>query len=334
MPQINQLSLTSSVSSGDLVPVFSTAAGDARSASMSVILDYIKGNFASPEFETVTAAPSLAGFTVTLDESTKSIWLILSPVATLASGTIVLPDPTECFDGQTVIVTSSSEVTTLTVNGNGGTVSGAPTSLANDGFFALRFYALTSTWYCVSQSLGSIGTLTDPVINGSLMSTDGEVMLAFAQRSAGDAVNYVTVVYNPAGQHVGLEATGDSADIEMRIKPKGAGTLRLEAGTGGVILGGASAAIFATTTDVTIMSDNGDVVLTASAGKIDVQSRMEFATAPRLTVTTVGDLPGTPLSGMLAVVTDATVTTKNSIVAGGGANSVVVFYDGTNWRIA
>jgi len=32
-------------------------------------------------------------------------------------------------------------------------------------------------------------------------------------------------------------------------------------------------------------------------------------------------------------VTDATATTFNSVVAGGGANSVPVFSDGTNWRI-
>lgn len=40
-----------------------------------------------------------------------------------------------------------------------------------------------------------------------------------------------------------------------------------------------------------------------------------------------------PAVGMRTFVTDATATTFNSIVAGGGANFVPVFYDGTNWRI-
>jgi hypothetical protein len=48
------------------------------------------------------------------------------------------------------------------------------------------------------------------------------------------------------------------------------------------------------------------------------------------TVTEIG-LPG--LTGVRAVVTDATATTFASIVAGGGANVVPVYDDGTNWRI-
>ena len=47
---------------------------------------------------------------------------------------------------------------------------------------------------------------------------------------------------------------------------------------------------------------------------------------------TVATLP-TPLIGNRAMVTDATATTFNSIVAGGGANVVPVYYDGANWRI-
>jgi hypothetical protein len=37
--------------------------------------------------------------------------------------------------------------------------------------------------------------------------------------------------------------------------------------------------------------------------------------------------------GARAIATDATVTTFGSIVAGGGANHVPVWSDGTNWRI-
>jgi hypothetical protein len=38
-------------------------------------------------------------------------------------------------------------------------------------------------------------------------------------------------------------------------------------------------------------------------------------------------------AGARAFVTDASATTFHSIVAGGGANSVPVFSDATNWRI-
>lgn len=51
---------------------------------------------------------------------------------------------------------------------------------------------------------------------------------------------------------------------------------------------------------------------------------------------TVGTLPaaGTVGAGTIAYVTDANATTQNSIVAAGGSNTVLVFSDGTNWRIS
>jgi len=48
---------------------------------------------------------------------------------------------------------------------------------------------------------------------------------------------------------------------------------------------------------------------------------------------TVATLPGSPVKGWTAMVTDANATTFASIVAGGGSNNVPVYYDGTNWRI-
>lgn len=49
----------------------------------------------------------------------------------------------------------------------------------------------------------------------------------------------------------------------------------------------------------------------------------------------VASLPdATKYKGARRMVSDATVTTFWSIVAGGGANTVSVTSDGTNWRIA
>ena len=47
---------------------------------------------------------------------------------------------------------------------------------------------------------------------------------------------------------------------------------------------------------------------------------------------TVATLP-TGVAGMRSMVSDATVSTFYSIVAGGGAITVPVFSDGANWRI-
>lgn len=52
-------------------------------------------------------------------------------------------------------------------------------------------------------------------------------------------------------------------------------------------------------------------------------------------VSSVAALPaaGTAGAGARRMVNDATVTTFASIVAGGGANTVPVYSDGTDWRI-
>ena len=50
-------------------------------------------------------------------------------------------------------------------------------------------------------------------------------------------------------------------------------------------------------------------------------------------VYTVATLPTVGTKGQRAFVSDANATTFQTIVAGGGANNVPVFDDGTNWRI-
>jgi hypothetical protein len=56
---------------------------------------------------------------------------------------------------------------------------------------------------------------------------------------------------------------------------------------------------------------------------------------PALTVYTVATLPSAATSGTgaRAFVSDANATTFASTVAGGGANKVPVYSDGTNWKV-
>lgn len=82
-----------------------------------------------------------------------------------------------------------------------------------------------------------------------------------------------------------------------------------------------------------------------NARKFSLMTLVEFLTTAftSLTVssyiattsTTVAGLPSaaTAGAGARAMVTDATATTFNSIVAGGGANIVPVFSTGADWRI-
>jgi hypothetical protein len=327
MPTINQLSSTSSLSGGDQLPVYDASEGDARKASLSTLLAFFQDNFASPEFETVTAAPSSSGFTVSLDASTENIWAILNPTGAFAAGTIELPPVADCFDGQIIVVVCSQAVTALTVSGNGATVAGAPSGLGTNGFFSLRFQESADKWWCTSQSLGATSTFSDLTLTGVIKNGDGETVLAFAQEGVGTAVNYPTLVYSTSTNEVAIAATGSDTNIDFNVIPKGAGSVNIGGGSTNQVN-------LTADNDINLLSSNGDLVLEATTGTINAQSRVVHATAPVLPNSTVAALPSPAVIGMLAVVTDATATTHHSIVAGGGANDVVVFYDGTNWRIA
>lgn len=150
MPTINQLSSVDAVVSSDQIPVYSSENGDARKASLSVIAKYLATQVTSvDDMITQYFAPSATGFTSTITDGPNSIWLVLTPTAGFAAGTIKLPTVTNCVDRQELLVNTNQVVTTLTINGNGATVTGAPTTLAAGAYFKLRFDGVTDTWYRV-----------------------------------------------------------------------------------------------------------------------------------------------------------------------------------------
>lgn len=149
MPQINQLTAVDEVQDGDQVPLFATNQGDARRASASLLKSYVLADLPSSGFVTQYAAPSATGFSVTIAADGSNVWLILTPTAGFAAGTILLPPVAEMVDGQELLVNCTQAVTVLTIDGNGATVTGAPTTLAALAFFRLRFDAVLSTWYRV-----------------------------------------------------------------------------------------------------------------------------------------------------------------------------------------
>jgi len=153
MPTINQLSAVASLASGDQLPLYSAAAGDARKAAISVLLAYLQANLdftVGAPFITQYAAPSASGFSVSIDDAPSNTHLILTPVAGYAAGTIVLPSVGQAVDGQTILVNCTQAVTTLTVDGNGATaVTGEPAALTANAFFTMKYDAPTSSWYRV-----------------------------------------------------------------------------------------------------------------------------------------------------------------------------------------
>lgn len=100
---------------------------------------------------TQKSSPSATGFNVTvtslIDGVTYDVWLLLTPTAGFAAGTITLPPAATCVERQIISVSCTQQVSTLTVSGNGATVKGAPSALAADSTFRLRFDLSSSTWY-------------------------------------------------------------------------------------------------------------------------------------------------------------------------------------------
>lgn len=156
MPTINQLNSIDTPSGSDLLPVYSQTNGDARKLSLSNLLLWLTTNTPTatnnnqPQFVTQYAAPSATDFVVQILDGSDSVWLILTPTAGFAVGTIRLPDVSKCVDKQELLVNCTQQVTALTVNGNGAVaVTGEPATLGANDFFRLRFDRATSSWYRV-----------------------------------------------------------------------------------------------------------------------------------------------------------------------------------------
>jgi len=150
MPQINQLSAVDRLQPSDQVPIYSSTNGDARKASMSLFLAFIKQYFASPEFVNQFNTPGATGFNVQVNDSSDNTWLVINPSAGYASGAITMPYVDNCVDGQEVLVNCTQQVTAFIVNGNGAiAVSGEPSALGADDFFRMRFHGASKTWYRV-----------------------------------------------------------------------------------------------------------------------------------------------------------------------------------------
>lgn len=149
MATINQLSQIDQLQLSDLLAVYSAANSDARKASITQLFDLLQENLVAQDDKlTQYAAPSSTGFTVNV-QSEGSTWLLLTPTGAFAAGTIVLPVVAGVQDRQEVLVNCTQAVTTLTVSGNGATVTGAPSTLAANAFFRLRFDLPSQVWYRV-----------------------------------------------------------------------------------------------------------------------------------------------------------------------------------------
>jgi len=151
MPTINQLPVLSTISSGDQLPVYSPNNGDARRTSIGSLLTFFQQSFASPTLSVNLYVPS-AGFNITVPTPVSNDqWMLIQPASTLASGTITLPLNTGVPDGTTVLITTTQEITSLTIALNGATaIYGGVSFLGAGTATAIRFYQPTNSWYQIN----------------------------------------------------------------------------------------------------------------------------------------------------------------------------------------
>ena len=151
MPYINQLPLLLVASPGDQIPVYTPNNGDARRLPIGALLQYFQQTFASPTLATNVYTPG-TGFNLPVPTPVaQQQWMLIQPAGTLATGSVTLPLNTSTPDGTEVLITTTQQITAFTLAGNGAAaVYGAPTTLAAEDFFRMRYVSATNSWYRIA----------------------------------------------------------------------------------------------------------------------------------------------------------------------------------------
>ena len=137
-------------SPGVQLPFYDPSQGQDLRCSLSQILALLQG---SQQFQTQYAAPNVSGYVILVNPATAggNVWLLITPLAGYAAMTLDLPAG---LNGQEIIVNCTQSVTALTVAGatvgaSPQPVNGAPTTLAANGHFRLKFDGVTGAWYAI-----------------------------------------------------------------------------------------------------------------------------------------------------------------------------------------
>jgi hypothetical protein len=292
MPTINQLSPISQVSGGDQLPIYVPNNGDARRVSVTQLLQYFQQTFASPTLATNLYVPG-TGFNITVPTPVSNDqWMLLQPAGTLATGTITLPLNTGVPDGTTVLITTTQEITSLTIALNGATaIFGAVTSLGAGCAAVYRFYQPTNSWYNINAetvlAAGIAAWLTTPSsanLRAAMTDETGTGSLVFAT-----SPTLVTPALGTPSALVGTNITGTAAGLT-------AGNVTTNANLTGAVTSVGNATSLGSFT-----SANLAAALTDETGT----GANVFANTPTL----VTPILGTPTSGALTNCTGLPLTT-------------------------
>jgi hypothetical protein len=292
MPTINQLPVLSTISSGDQLPVYSPNNGDARRTSIGSLLTFFQQSFASPTLAVNLYVPG-SGFNITVPTPVSNDqWMLLQPASTLATGTITLPLNTGVPDGTTVLITSTQEITSLTIALNGASaLFGGVTFLAAGSATSIRFYQPTNSWYQINAETTYgvnvqqfLANPTSANLRAAMTDETGTGLLVF-----NTSPTLITPALGTPSALVGTNITGTAAGLT-------AGNVTTNANLTGAVTSSGNVASLGSFTSANLLA-----ALTDETGT----GANVFANTPTL----IAPLLGTPTSGVLTLCTGLPLTT-------------------------
>lgn len=304
MPTINQLPLLSPISSGDQLPVYSPNNGDARRTSIGSLLTFFQQSFASPTLSVNLYVPG-SGFNITVPTPVSNDqWMLLQPAGTLATGTITLPLNTGVPDGTTVLITTTQEITSLTIALNGATaIYGGVSFLGAGTATAIRFYQPTNSWYQINADAvygtnvqAFLANPTSANLRAAVTDETGTGSLVFAT-----SPTLVTPALGTPSALVGTNITGTAAGLT-------AGNVTTNANLTGAITSVGNATSLGSFTSANLAS-----ALTDETGT----GANVFANTPTLVTPVIGAATGTSLAVTGALRSSGTAGVGYSTGAGG-----------------
>ena len=317
----------------------------AQTATMTAVTIDVAGEYTTVPTFTVQAPPA-GGTTATVTVATMGGVRALpyatgkaftnADTLTVSGGTGTAPTlrPTvdangACTNGGWTVLTngtlSSAPANPVTLTGGSGTGASVNIVWSNStGAFvpSVITAATTGSGFAVNDTYSPAGdTGTEPVYKVTAVDASGGILTS-TLNSAGS----VTAI--AAGAHsVTTSGAGTAASITPTF---GVLTTSSTAGAGylpvpppKIVPANANSTLYTVASlTATMTPASATLSLNPSGGSVTLGP-----------VYTVATLPTVGTKGQRAFVSDANATTFQTIVAGGGANNVPVFDDGTNWRI-
>ena len=304
MPTINQLPVLSTVSSGDQLPVYSPNNGDARRTSIGSLLTFFQQSFASPTLSVNLYVPG-SGFNITVPTPVSNDqWMLLQPAGTLATGTITLPLNTGVPDGTTVLITTTQEITSLTIALNGATaLYGGVSFLGAGTATAIRFYQPTNSWYQINAETvyaaniqAFLANPTSANLRAAVTDETGTGSLVFAT-----SPTLISPALGTPTALVGTNITGTASGLT-------AGNVTTNANLTGAVTSVGNATSLGSFTSANLAS-----ALTDETGT----GANVFANTPTLVTPNIGAATGTSLAATGAIKSSGTAGIGYALGAGG-----------------